>query len=440
MPLEIFKVASSAKSYAQEYIKEGNTQLKSDEYSEVQKISLAVAICDIRDKIADINKSNFKKEECYKKKIALIKKYSIGNCLEMARLALYYVLTNYPSLYAEIYEIFNGNHAFLILGKQKPSEPFLWDDEACVCDPWMDKVYLVRERKKHLENYVEVAKEVSEDGKKFQMTKFVNDININRKVMQQHLKDYKDYNGFSLDVQTRKKISLGVIYFFNKIRINTITPIDANQRITPNKNGDNSLSHYYDGFTYRSAKIDTALDLLQLYKSDFSKQAESLIVLLKNQELFKDNSLNATNLLSDKELSYRKECVNHAIMILKDFESHLQDLKIKEGEFGSKTPYISLSIQLQKIKAAVNCLYSLLMGYPATIHVSPIDHEFSETVKKILEAYRCSSSKKEEIAQTEKDFNSVCTFFSDKENKTIEEDVAKTISRNVTRGGNEPIV
>ena len=72
------------------------------------------------------------------KEIELIKKYSLGNCLELAKLAFDYIVKCYPMIQATLCRIKNGDHVFVILNL--PPEYNLKDekslDSAMICDAW----------------------------------------------------------------------------------------------------------------------------------------------------------------------------------------------------------------------------------------------------------------------------------------------------------------
>ena len=237
MPLDIREIAIAAKDYARQYIKKGCTQLENNSYPIENQRALEVAVMDIRDEI--YSSSISKKEEIfYERKIEILKKYSIGNCGEMAQMALYYVVTYYPSLYAEHHSIHNGDHVVLIIGKKKPSSLRLevWDEEAYICDPWSNKVYRVIEWKQHLKNYT--------------------------------------------------------CDFINNRTINATVPLNATQSLIPDPNF-NSIAFYYHGSTYHKGKIEAVLYLFRPFKDIFD--TECLNQLLCRRYLLRDYNVNGRN-------------------------------------------------------------------------------------------------------------------------------------------------
>lgn len=88
--------------------------------------------------------------------IKLIKKYLVGNCNDMAFLALEFMVNHYPSIRAEIFHIFNGDHSFLVVGRDKhseESEPETWGESAFICDPWANKTYPAKKYLEKLKNF-----------------------------------------------------------------------------------------------------------------------------------------------------------------------------------------------------------------------------------------------------------------------------------------------
>ena len=71
-------------------------------------------------------------------------------------LALEYTLLNYPNLIVEEFMIFNGDHEFLVIGRDLSSDfekPETWGDNVYICDPWQNKVFLAGEYLSKVKNY-----------------------------------------------------------------------------------------------------------------------------------------------------------------------------------------------------------------------------------------------------------------------------------------------
>lgn len=89
---------------------------------------------------------------------ALSEKYSVGNCQEMSCAAFFYCLrTKGIGAKVDIYQIKNGDHFFLVIGRDINSDPKdykTWGSSAVICDPWAGKVFLASDLEKKLKNYI----------------------------------------------------------------------------------------------------------------------------------------------------------------------------------------------------------------------------------------------------------------------------------------------
>ena len=80
-----------------------------------------------------------------------------GNCSEYSDLALEYIAEHHPTSHAEVFHIEGGDHVFLVLGRDKnsnPSNPDTWGSNAAFCDPWANKVYPASDYQKNLQNFI----------------------------------------------------------------------------------------------------------------------------------------------------------------------------------------------------------------------------------------------------------------------------------------------
>lgn len=72
-------------------------------------------------------------------------KFSVGNCREMSGAAFAYLIQRNPfETKVDIYCIRSGDHEFLVLGRDKnsnPKDPSTWGPDAVICDPLLEKVY-----------------------------------------------------------------------------------------------------------------------------------------------------------------------------------------------------------------------------------------------------------------------------------------------------------
>jgi len=89
---------------------------------------------------------------------AVAKKVGIGTCLEMSAVALDYCVQKKTSQNAELFYLEGGNHVFLVLGRDKMSQPSdlkRWGAHAVICDTWSGKVFPASEIESKLKNFVQ---------------------------------------------------------------------------------------------------------------------------------------------------------------------------------------------------------------------------------------------------------------------------------------------
>jgi hypothetical protein len=87
----------------------------------------------------------------------------IGNCGEMTFIAYYYLKSMHPDITADIYEIVNGDHVFLVIGQ---------NHDAVVCDPWNGDAYPFSECATKLRAYRSIS--VLERVRSKEMATYVN--------------------------------------------------------------------------------------------------------------------------------------------------------------------------------------------------------------------------------------------------------------------------
>ena len=141
-------VARQACIYSRAHILEGSTQIANNMYDIYKQKALLRAVSDLRIAAAEKDRSLlFEIDDTiqrFKQNIAYCKKYSLGNCGEMAQMALDYVINHEPNVNAEVYQIAGGDHALLVVGRlpsSHPNQPETWGSQAYICDPWSDAVY-----------------------------------------------------------------------------------------------------------------------------------------------------------------------------------------------------------------------------------------------------------------------------------------------------------
>ncbi len=144
---EIKLIARAANKYARIQIREGSTQLQNNAYDLNKRLALKIAVEDIRE-ASEEDRGFFLSIDftlrCFEQLIANCKKLSIGNCYELALMALHYMIKEHPDMNAEVYRIEGGDHVFLVIGRERdsdPNRPETWGDGAYICDPWSDNVY-----------------------------------------------------------------------------------------------------------------------------------------------------------------------------------------------------------------------------------------------------------------------------------------------------------
>lgn len=147
LDLSTLKIASQALEYVRNLNIEGFTQLIANSFPINKRIMLLEEVRMLRKQTLSISLFDLELDQAllkFEKSVALIEKKRIGNCFEMAVLALDYMINYFPLLNAELYHIVNGDHVFLIIGRDSasdPTNPLQWGDSAYICDPWSDKVY-----------------------------------------------------------------------------------------------------------------------------------------------------------------------------------------------------------------------------------------------------------------------------------------------------------
>ncbi len=412
MPLSIHEIAVLAKEYARNYIKKGSTQLETNDYSEIHRLALESGILDLRSEVTS-NVNSHTKEESLEVQIETVKKYSLGNCGEIARMALYYVVTHHPQVYAQVYSIGNGDHAFLIIGKKKPLLPMrleTWDEDAYVCDPWSNTVYPVSEWKEKLKDYKYSTTALSKETERIQKLKYQE---LKRSGVILEKPDFRQYF-FVSQIYDKVGNNIGKTYFFNENTNNYTIPLNSNHFITPLEDYD-SISQYQGGVLYRRAKIKSVIIFLRPFK-DIFPNVERLYQLLNERYLLRDGSIN--EYLEPTELFRREEIINQSIHILKEFKVYLQDLD-NESDL-QKRCAVSIVEQIQEIDSAIACLAQLLEKRELQdidrLDNTPIkDDQFSQAVKTILKNYQCPASKKMSvigaIAYADADVNDFISYF-----------------------------
>ena len=74
----------------------------------------------------------------------LVMKESIANCEEFSYVAHYKLKEMNIKMNSEIYRIINGDHCFLVMNRDKNSDPYnwrTWGNKTIICDAWLGETY-----------------------------------------------------------------------------------------------------------------------------------------------------------------------------------------------------------------------------------------------------------------------------------------------------------
>ncbi|KTC97604.1 hypothetical protein [Legionella erythra] len=154
-----YLAARKACQYARGFIAKGSTQRVNNTYSSQQRLYLKKAIVDLRDMILSKDPYNLETDQAiqtFYKVVEQCKKFSLGNCFELALLSLEYLLITSPHIRAEVFTLNGGDHTFLIIGRNPaslPHSPHTWGRNAFLCDPWANKVYPAYKYSCYLKSY-----------------------------------------------------------------------------------------------------------------------------------------------------------------------------------------------------------------------------------------------------------------------------------------------
>jgi hypothetical protein len=363
IPIKLEEIAIAAKEYAQKYIRKSYTQLENNNLPEINQLALHTSILDIRDEINGVIDFD---SLSYEKEIEIIQKYSLGNCREMARLALYYVLIHHPNIFAQICYIEDGDHVFLIVGED--------ETKAFICDPWSNEIYYFSEWRDKLKNYTSREIALSEEALELQENRLKD---LEKQGLHVARKNFPE----SVSIYNQKNEYLGKTYFFNTGRVRCVIPLREEQFIIPSDE-ENSDALYNKGATFRRSKIKAVLELTQSFHDILYPQIHILKQLLSKQHLLQDDCLQ--NVISNDEWISRKKLIMTALIELKCLKAYLKLMKDNQllttnSYFLAKDKEIAKLVkkailfekfypipeQLEKINHAIDCLNQLLEGHSA---------------------------------------------------------------------------
>lgn len=170
---DIHKIALKACQYANQFVLKGSSQIENNNLSEKKAVCLDEAMIAVRERQSRFNFFNL--ENIYLRDFKatnfVTKKYSLGNCNELAYLALEYMINQHPNLSAEVFQIVNGDHVFLVINRLEKSEvtnPATWGKKAYICDPWAKRVFLAKDYRGQLKAF---SKERTKDRESINIIK-----------------------------------------------------------------------------------------------------------------------------------------------------------------------------------------------------------------------------------------------------------------------------
>ncbi|MBA3814971.1 MAG: hypothetical protein H0X29_00305 [Parachlamydiaceae bacterium] len=89
--------------------------------------------------------------------VRIFEKIKMGNCSDLALAGLVYALKKNPFQRIEKAIIVDGNHAFLVIGREKESNAAdykTWGKNSVICDPWANKCYPVAKVERELYDFL----------------------------------------------------------------------------------------------------------------------------------------------------------------------------------------------------------------------------------------------------------------------------------------------
>jgi hypothetical protein len=148
--------AKEAISYARSYIVNGNTWLSSNGLDADSKRVLNTGVGFVREEKNSLLHSSKNPVDNFFSVVTTSKKYSLGNCHELAFMALHYLVSKYPDYRSEVVSLGQGNHVFVVIGRDENSEIGninTWGKDAIICDPWANKIFPASEYLTELKGY-----------------------------------------------------------------------------------------------------------------------------------------------------------------------------------------------------------------------------------------------------------------------------------------------
>jgi hypothetical protein len=135
------KLATFVANQARTVIKKCETNIDFNKYSEGEKLDLHDKIQLMRLKTGIVLYKSF---QDVKTMAEVTRKHGYGNCGEYAALTMDTLKNIEPGLRVEIFFEAGGNHGFVVIDREKSSDPLnpsTWGDDAVICDAWSGEVY-----------------------------------------------------------------------------------------------------------------------------------------------------------------------------------------------------------------------------------------------------------------------------------------------------------
>ena len=106
--------------------------------------------------------------ESIRRRAKIVEKYNVGNCSEMAYVALSHAMDIQATQRVEFCSIQNGDHAFLVIGRKAgnyPSQNYKnWGPDAYICGPWEESCYPASKIESHLHDYDDTVWDSGDSG------------------------------------------------------------------------------------------------------------------------------------------------------------------------------------------------------------------------------------------------------------------------------------
>lgn len=166
------KIAAEAIRHARSVVPVSGTHTAINEYEDKRVADIHKAIAKMRAAYEKTLSGSFMLEQDYRLfqfETALETISQVGNCGELALFAFDYVLRTYPTVRAEVVQMVNGNHVFVVIGRDPASDindPSTYGENALICDALEREVYLAKDYRTKLKAYVSAHKFNLIDDKK----------------------------------------------------------------------------------------------------------------------------------------------------------------------------------------------------------------------------------------------------------------------------------